>query len=69
MLLTHIHNIDGETCWKMSTWKIKRRGKNNINVNLREIGCEDGMWMKPVQDLVQWLALVLLVLNLQVLLS
>jgi hypothetical protein len=34
-------------------------------MNLREIGCEDGMWMELSQDHVQWWAL-LMVLNLPV---
>jgi hypothetical protein len=33
-----------------------------------EIGCEDGMWMKLTQDHVQWQALVLTLLDLQILL-
>jgi hypothetical protein len=34
-------------------------------MNLGEIGCEDGLWMKLVQNLVQLLAFVLLELNFQ----
>jgi len=37
-------------------------------MDLREIGCEDGRWMELAQDCVQWWALVLAVLNLEVLL-
>jgi hypothetical protein len=37
-------------------------------MDLREICCEDGRWMKLAQDRVQWQALVLAVLNLRVLL-
>jgi hypothetical protein len=33
-----------------------------------ETGCEDGRWMELAQDLVEWWALVLAVLNLPVLL-
>jgi hypothetical protein len=33
----------------------------------REIGCDNGRWKKLAQDYVQWLSLVLVVLNLQVL--
>jgi len=32
-------------------------------MDLMEIGCEDGRWMELAQDLVQWWALVLAVLN------
>jgi hypothetical protein len=38
---------------------------NNINVYLRDTGCEDGRWMELAQDRVQWRALVLTVLKLQ----
>jgi hypothetical protein len=37
-------------------------------MDLRETGCEDGMWMELAQDRVQWQALILVVLNLRVLL-
>jgi hypothetical protein len=37
-------------------------------MDLSEIVCEDGRWMELAQDHVQWQALVLVVLNLQVLL-
>jgi hypothetical protein len=37
-------------------------------MDLREICCEDGRWMKLAHDSVQWQALVLAVLNLRVLL-
>jgi hypothetical protein len=42
--------------------------ENNIKMYLREIGYDDGRWMKLAQDHVQWQALVLVVLYLQVLL-
>ena len=38
-------------------------------MDLREIGCEDGMWMELAEYRVQWQALVLAVLNLLVILS
>jgi len=37
-------------------------------MDLREIGCEDERWMELVLDLAQWGALILAVLNFQVLL-
>jgi hypothetical protein len=40
-----------------------------MRISLREIGCEDGRWIELAQDRVQWLALVLAVLNLSVLLQ
>jgi hypothetical protein len=38
-------------------------------MDLREIVCEDGMWMELAQNRVPWQALVLVVLNLLVLLA
>jgi hypothetical protein len=37
-------------------------------MDLTEVGCDDGRWMELAQDRVQWLTLVLAVLNLRVLL-
>jgi hypothetical protein len=42
--------------------------EGNAKMSLRETGYEDGRWMELAQDLVQWRALVLAVLNLRVLL-
>jgi hypothetical protein len=42
--------------------------EDNISIDLREVGCEDGRWMELAQDCVQWRALVLAVLNLWILL-
>jgi hypothetical protein len=42
---------------------------DTIKICLRDTGYEDGRWMELAQDHVQWQALVLAVLNLQVLLS
>jgi hypothetical protein len=38
------------------------------NMELREMGCEDGRWMELAQDRVEWRALVLAMLNFCVLL-
>jgi len=46
----------------------QRRWENNSEMYLTEIRCEDGWWMELAQDRVQWWALVLAVLNHQVLL-
>lgn len=40
-----------------------------INMDLREMSCEDGRWFKPDQDLVLWQCLVSVVLNLWVVLA
>jgi hypothetical protein len=40
----------------------------DIELCLTQVGCEDGRWMELAQDCVQWWALVLVVLNIQILL-
>jgi hypothetical protein len=60
--------IHTEACWKRPLRRLRRRWKDNIKMDLNEIGFEDGRWMKLAQDHVQWQALVLIALNLQVLL-
>jgi len=42
------------------------RQEDNIKLDLRETGCEDGRWLELIQHLVQWRALILAVLNPQV---
>lgn len=42
--------------------------ENQLICNLREVGCEDETWFELAQNHVQWWAVVLMVLNLQVLL-
>jgi hypothetical protein len=46
----------------------KRRWEHNTEIGLREIGCEDLIWMKLAQDRVEWQTLVLTMLNVRVLL-
>jgi hypothetical protein len=46
-----------------------RRWDDNIKMDLREVGCEDGKWMELTEDRGQWQALMLSALNLQVLLQ
>jgi hypothetical protein len=50
----------------MSTWKTEK--EDNMNMDVREIGCEDQRWLELAQDRVKWWGLLLVVLNLQVLL-
>jgi hypothetical protein len=44
------------------------RWKDNIKSDLKETGCEGGRWMYLAKDHVQCCALILAVLNLQILL-
>jgi hypothetical protein len=57
-----------EACWKWPLKRLSRRWKDNSKVDLNETGFGNGRWMKMAEDHVQWQALVLIVLNLQVLL-
>jgi hypothetical protein len=36
---------------------------NNIKVDLREIGCDDGKWMELAQDSVEWWTFLLMMMN------
>jgi hypothetical protein len=44
----------------------RRRWMDNINMNLREIGCDGVDWMDMAKDRDQWWALMNKVLNLRV---
>jgi hypothetical protein len=44
----------------------RRRWKDNINLDLREIGTDGADWIRLVQDRVQWRAFVNTVMNLRV---
>ena len=48
--------------------KPRRRWKDNIKINLREMGCDFGAWIDLLQDRDQCQAFVRPVLNLRVLL-
>jgi hypothetical protein len=38
---------------KISIDKLKGKYDNNINMDLREIGCDDGRWMELSHDRIQ----------------
>jgi hypothetical protein len=44
----------------------RSRWKDNIKVDLKEMGCEDVDWIRLAQGSVQWQAVMNVVLNLQV---
>ena len=44
----------------------RRRWKDNIKMDLREVGCDAGYWIALVEDRVQWQAYVWAVMNLLV---
>jgi len=48
--------------------RCRRLWEDNIKMELTEIGCQHGRWVEMTQDHVHWEALLLAVLNLQVLL-
>jgi hypothetical protein len=56
-----VRNFGEEIAQKAANWKIREGDRDNIKMDLREIVCEGGKWMKLAQDFVQWLAFVLLV--------
>jgi hypothetical protein len=44
----------------------RRRRKNNIKMDLREIGIDGANWIQLAQDSIQWLAFVSTVMSLRV---
>jgi hypothetical protein len=44
----------------------RRRWKDNMNVDLQEVGCEDMDWIELAQDMDRWRALVNAEINLRV---
>jgi hypothetical protein len=42
----------------------RRRGENNIKMDLREIGIDGAKWIQLAQDRIQWRACVNTVMNL-----
>jgi len=44
--------------------RLRRKCEDNIKIHLREVDCQNEMWMELAQDRVQWQTLVLAVLNL-----
>jgi hypothetical protein len=44
----------------------RRRWKDNIKLDLREIGIDGANWIRLAQDRVQWLTFVRTVMNLRV---
>jgi hypothetical protein len=44
----------------------RRRGEDNIKMDLREIGIDDANWIRLAQDRVQWRACVNTVMNIRV---
>jgi hypothetical protein len=53
--LKYMQNFGDVDSWKAATWKIKekKRLKDNIKIDLTEIGCEDGRWMEVQQIFVK----------------
>jgi hypothetical protein len=60
-------NFGGETSLEMSTCKTKNEMEDNIKEVVKEVDYEVERWMVPVQDHVQWQALVSVMLKLRVL--
>jgi hypothetical protein len=51
---------------KLPQGRPRRRWENNVQTNLREIGCGGMDWINLAQDRVQWRALVNTVTNLRI---
>ena len=46
--------------------RLRRRWKDNIKIDLREVGCDSGEWIDLAEDRDQWRACVRAVMNLRV---
>jgi hypothetical protein len=56
----------GRSEGKRPLGRARRRWKNNIKIDLREIGINGANWIRLAQDRVQWRAFVNTVMNLRV---
>jgi hypothetical protein len=48
-----VQNFGKEICWKNVVWKNGKKCKNNIMIDMREMGFEDSRWMEPTDE-IQW---------------
>jgi len=49
--------------WKRPLGRPRHRWKDNIRMDLREIGCEDVYWIHLAQDRNRWCAVVNMIMN------
>jgi hypothetical protein len=56
----------GQSEGRLTPRRPRRRRKNNIKIDLREVGWEDVDWIHLAQDRDQWRAVVNTVMNLRV---
>jgi hypothetical protein len=45
--------------WEIIFLEVLKRGKDNIKMNIKEIGCGDQRWIKQTTVYVQWQGMVL----------
>jgi hypothetical protein len=47
------------------TWRPRRKEKDNIKMDLGEVGCDDVDWVHLAENMIQWRALLNTVMNLR----
>jgi hypothetical protein len=60
--------LEGNPPGKRPLGRSRKRWEDNVKMDLREVGCEDGKWIELALDRVRWWALVLSVLDLRIIL-
>ena len=64
-----IQSLVGKPEGKRPLGRPRRRWEDNIEMDLRDVGCDSGDWIDLLQDRDQWWAYVRVVMNLRALKS
>jgi hypothetical protein len=56
----------GSAEWERALRRPRRRWKDNIKLDLKEVGIDGANWIQLAQDMIQWRAFVNTVMNLRI---